>query len=379
MRSIKGLVAGVILAGLSLVSSPLGQLVEAESKDPAGAQSRTNAAISAATNRPQSAWRVGTPIVYENLTIFPVTTDEPTSTDDFITLDEGLRAGTVVVTELGANEPSRPIRQPGQQANNAQRQQRADSAQVNKLAITNKSGKKLVLIAGEMVTGGKQDRIVGNDEIIPSADEPVALSVFCVEHGRWSGGAVFNKDGAAASSARIMATPKVRANAQAKKDQGEVWNGVAEQVTKNKVSSATGDFKSVYQDKRVGSTLESYERAFKDKLAEKGVVGVVVAVGGRVVSADVFASPKLFQAYWPKMLKSYALEAVSAGKEGSNKVSVPAAEAFLARAGGGRLSTGKEGVYKLTEHQSDSDASFELEGHAKSSAMLVHFNRVSKK
>ena len=177
----------------------------------------------------------------------------------------------------------------------------------------------------------------------------------------------------------MMASPKVRANAQAKKDQSEVWKGVAEQVTANNVSTSTGDLKSVYEDKRVNRTLENYESAFKDKVAGKEVIGVVVAVSGRIVSADVFASPKLFGAYWPKMLKSYALEAVSSNKKDSMKASVKDAEAFLARANGGKQSSGKEGVYRRTEHQSDADASFELEGATKSETVLVHFNRVSKK
>jgi hypothetical protein len=171
----------------------------------------------------------------------------------------------------------------------------------------------------------------------------------------------------------------VRANAQAKKDQNEVWKEVEGQATANAVSTSTGDLKSVYEDKRVSRTLEGYERALKEKISGEQVIGVVVAIGGRVISADVFASPKLFQAYWPKMLRSYALEAISSKKNDSAKASVRDAEAFLARANGGKQSSGKEGVYSLTEHQSEADASFELEGDSKSAKVLVHFNRVSKK
>ncbi len=382
MRISTRLVAGVILTGLSLACLLLNYTTKVESNNKEQKQSRTNAAISSAPNPVATSWRVGEPIVHENLAIFPVTSDASIGTDDFITLDEGLRAGTVTVTELGADGRSRPIirQRPDVRANRIS-QQRADSAQVNKLALTNKSGKKLVLIAGEMVVGGKQDRIVGYDAIIASSDEPVPLDVFCVEHGRWSGEAAFAKGRASSggSGGFMMASPKVRARAQAKKDQSEVWKGVAEQVEANGVSTSTGDLKSVYGDRRVSRTIDSYELALKGKVPGKEVIGVVVAISGRVVSADVFASPRLFQAYWPKLLKSYALEALSSKKSASEKASVKDAEALLARANGGQRSSGKEGVYKLTEHQSDADASFELEGEAKSSKVLVHFNRVSKK
>jgi hypothetical protein len=374
------LVAGVVLTSLSLACLLLNFMTKVESNNGAHKPSSAKAALGSATNPVETAWRVGEPIVYENLAIFPVTSNATAGTDDFITLDEGLRAGTVTVSELGPNASSLPItaQRPDPRESRIS-QQRGDGAQVNKLALTNKSGKKLVLLAGEMVVGGKQDRIVGNDAIIESSDEPVPLDVFCVERGRWSGGAAFTRNRGGGDGAYLMASPKVRANAQAKKDQNEVWKEVEGQATANAVSTSTGDLKSVYEDKRVSRTLEGYERALKEKISGEQVIGVVVAIGGRVISADVFASPKLFQAYWPKMLRSYALEAISSKKNDSAKASVRDAEAFLARANGGKQASGKEGVYSLTEHQSEADASFELEGDSKSAKVLVHFNRVSKK
>jgi hypothetical protein len=60
-------------------------------------------------------------------------------------------------------------------------------ARVNQLALINNSDRPLLLLAGEIVTGGKQDRVVGRDRIIPAHNEPVALDVFCVEPHRWTG------------------------------------------------------------------------------------------------------------------------------------------------------------------------------------------------
>jgi hypothetical protein len=269
-----------------------------------------------------------------------------------------------------------------------------------------------VLIAGEMILGGKQDRIVGHDCIIEAGNTPVPLDVFCVEHGRWSGESAFGQgrgggggvaagsgggrgtgsgggsgDGAgpAQDQGRMMgmmiapmALPNIREKAQAKKSQAEVWSSVAETVTVSAAESSTGALSHVYENKRVNGKLQKYERALKDKLSANNVVGVVAAVGGKIISADVFANHSLFQAYWPKMLKSYALEAVStidASKQLVNRID---AEAFLARSQGTRDSDGKEGVYRLAENQSSADASFELQ-YTKKNPTLVHFNRVAKR
>jgi len=359
--------------------------VEAKSGNPV--QKRTVRAVAsnlAAPVRPE--WRLGSPVTHNNLTVFPVLADASTAGADLITLDEGLRSGKVTITELGADGRSRTIN----------RRRMSDNAEVNRLSLTNKSGKALVLIAGEMILGGKQDRIVGHDCIIESSNTPVPLDVFCVEHGRWSGGAAFGENsgvtgdvagagpGSGASKGALpmmtlspMALPNIREKAQAEKSQEDVWTAVAETVTVNATTTRTGNLNSVYQDKRVNTKLGSYERAFTGRLSGGNIVGVVVAVGDEIVSADVFANHSLFRAYWPKMLKSYALEAVSTTRSGAQQVSKTDAEAFLARVQGSATES-KEGAYRLAENQSRADASFELE-YTRKSPTLIHFNRVAKK
>jgi len=130
-------------------------------------------------------------------------------------------------------------------------------------------------------------------------------------------------------------------------------------------------------DKSVNSKLETYQDAFKDRLSGDNVIGVVAAIGNRIISADVFANHFLFEAYWPKILKSYALEALSAKDKGSTKVSKDAVEEFLSRAQGENTTKTQSGVYRLAESQSGSHASFELEYGA--TPTLIHFNRVVKK
>ena len=184
-----------------------------------------------------SGYKVLEPIRNGSLTVFPVVSSKSYATGEFLTLDEGLRSGEVVVTEYGNVRGL--VRQ--RVAPAAQR----DSAEVNRLVLVNNSKRPLLLLAGEIVAGGKQDRVIGMDRIVPSESDPIDLSVFCVEPGRWvassdhfgSSGATYGAAGgrsaATASSAKsagtLMAQPSVRAKAMGDKDQSQVWAEVRKQ------------------------------------------------------------------------------------------------------------------------------------------------------
>jgi len=122
-----------------------------------------------------SGYQVLEPIRQGSLTVFPVVASKSYPTGEFLTLDEGLRSGEVVVTEFGNIRGL--VRRP-----NAPAIQR-DSAQVNQLALINNSKRPLLLLAGEIVAGGKQDRVIGMDRIVPPESDPIDLNVFCVEPG----------------------------------------------------------------------------------------------------------------------------------------------------------------------------------------------------
>src|SRR5215467_2214152 len=124
-------------------------------------------------------YKVLPPIERGNLAIFPVVSSRMYDTSNLLTLDEGIRTGQVVITEAGSDEGlirpghAMPVRRQG--------------ADVNRLVLYNNSNKPLLLLAGEMVTGGKQDRVIAADRIVPVKSGPIELSVFCVEPGRWVG------------------------------------------------------------------------------------------------------------------------------------------------------------------------------------------------
>src|SRR5207342_1682554 len=99
-------------------------------------------------------------------------------------------------------------------------------AEVNGLVLVNNSKHPLILLAGEVVTGGKQDRVVCKDRIVPAESDPVDLSVFCVEHGRWTETSTkFD------THASVMLQPSVRMKALADQDQQKVWDEVGRSRT----------------------------------------------------------------------------------------------------------------------------------------------------
>lgn len=168
-----------------------------------------------------SGYRVLKPIESGDLTLFPVVRDDGRAlpADQFLTLDEGLKSGEVEVTEAGkvrglvrSRGGDFPLRSTGDQ--------------VNTLVLVNNSKRPLLLLAGEIVTGGKQDRIIAKDRIVPVGAAPIDLSVFCIEHGRWTeSSAKFGSAGKAVSEG-FMVQPAVRQQAMVAKDQQQVWDSV---------------------------------------------------------------------------------------------------------------------------------------------------------
>jgi hypothetical protein len=314
-----------------------------------------------------SRYKVLAPIGHGNLTIFPVVATTSHDTQDFLTLDEGLRSGDVIVSESGNVAPLvrprhgfRPTRyNPG------------DGAEVNRLVLVNNSKHPLILLAGEIVTGGKQDRVIGKDRIVPAESDPIDLSVFCVEPGRWTATkANFGSYDAA------MAQPAVRARAMADKDQEMVWSEVrkaqgsmAAQLSAPMAAAVggTSSYARVMQNDEVKQKVDAvaapmqhdYQSVIK-QLRDRNAVGVVVAVNGEIIWADIFANTSLLEKYWPKLVRSYAAEAV-ANRSKTNATDIKAAQRFLDNMDSRReIVESEPGLYRQTEITGDGFKAFEL-------------------
>jgi len=278
---------------------------------------------------------------------------------------------------------------------------RHDSAEVNRLVLVNNSKRPLLLLAGEIVTGGKQDRVIGKDRIVPPESDPVDLNVFCVEPGRWvassdhfatsgmtygnaagSGGGIGGGTGIhSTAGGAVMAQPSVRAKAMGEKDQNQVWAEVRKQQQSMAVEVAAGAAAPVSSDEiratssyarvmenkdvkeRVDELAKPIEQSYQSlirQLRDRKAVGVVVAVNGRIIWSDIFASTELLEKYWPKLVRSYASEAVVSRAKGA-EASLTQAEAFLADMEGRKEMIETEpGLYRHTEVNGDGFKAFAL-------------------
>ena len=289
----------------------------------------------------RESWKVLEPITRRNLSIYPVVSSLGADTSAFLTLDEGVASGSVKILERGQLQGAIYRRRDARRwPPQAEQVPDFGGASVNELVLVNESSRPLLLLAGEVVSGGKQNRIIGADLLVPPKSDPVPLTVFCVEHGRWTAA------GGGFGSAKAMAHPQIRMEAQANKSQQGVWNSVSRAAGALAAPSPTQDYKHVLESPEVKQRVEEaaqsiqadYERELRDQIRGRSPVGVVVAINGEIVWSDIFPTPDLFRRYWPKLLRSYVMEAESRGSGGgesawgrkfSSLPSVKQAENFL--------------------------------------------------
>jgi len=222
---------------------------------------------------------VGKPVTQGNLTVFPVYSSQPRKVgSEYLTLDEALKDKLISVKEM-------------------------PSAEVNRVSVTSRANRPLYLMAGDIILGGQQDREVARDTIVPRGAINFVVEVFCVEHGRWAGGQHFGGNEIASST--------LRRDTQRFKQQDKVWSKVAAEARKMKAETTSGTYRAVAGGQAAQQDINAYVKPLNAPLArDKRAVGIVVAINGEVTAADVFGDHKLFQKQLPKILKSYALDAV---------------------------------------------------------------------
>jgi hypothetical protein len=340
------------------------------------------------------AYKVLPGITQDNLALYPVIAERAYETSKFIGLDEGIQSGEVIVKELTtATGLVRPTYDDGVWRERPWPQPPIpnSTAQVNQLALTNRSDHPLLLLAGEIVTGGKQDRIVARDRIVAAHSNPVALDVFCVEPHRWMGAS-----SGFGGTAPAIAQPSVRMKAMAEQNQQEVWDQVAQSRSAFAASvpapqanamRASSSYASALENRAVSARLDSiaipleqsYEKLLP-QLRSVNAVGVVVAVNGRFLWADVFASPSLLEKYWTKLIRSYAAEAIGphvSPVKTESRASQASAQEFLNELNANRENVTREpGLYSNTEFQGDDFHVFILTSLLPNTGFRVHITKM---
>jgi hypothetical protein len=232
------------------------------------------------------------PYTHENLAVFLLHGKDQLPGKHYLTLGEALTQKKAVVYE---------------------------TSQVNELMVENLSDEEIYIQSGDIVKGGKQDRTLGYDLILPPHSGKIRIASFCVEHGRWQArgnekAAEFN------SSEQRLAGKQLKIAAIQKSDQSEVWRNVTEvqdKLSKNldtKVNApqSASSLQLSLENQKVKETVDDYMRALLPIVDKKNdVIGFAFAINGEVNSADVYASHALFLKMWPKLLKSSSIEAIT--------------------------------------------------------------------
>lgn len=236
---------------------------------------------------------LGKPLDHGGLTIIPVHMDRVRDRSSYLTLEDALRNGWILVSEV-------------------------DGGRVPQVMISNLSKHAIFLMGGEILTGCRQDRILAQDILLAPGTKNLMAPVFCVEQRRWS------QASNGFTSKQNLGTPALRAVAQGRSAaaQSEIWERIAADNRKMGVASPTEAFQDAYEKEANRAAILNIEKKMKDTpLLQEDTVGVIIGIGGVLASVDIFANPDLFAKQWPKILKSSALSSlvgpkgVSLGRE----------------------------------------------------------------
>ena len=256
--------------------------------------------------------RIGQPTRHGKLLVFPVTLtgDRPT---DVRIADE-----TLEVSEL-------------------------ESASVPQLQVHNPGETPVLIPAGRVLQGGRQTRTVNVSILVP-AGATMVIPVSCVEAGRWSGGRKFQASQFNLSRrARIAKERGVKGNIDRARrtasdprefkysDQAAVWDAVHAELGLHSVSSSTSRFDEVY-DRRRDVEAERIQSELVASRPGEGQTGIAVAIGGKVLGVETFASTEDLAANWHAIVSAIMLDLddeALASAEG--EATVADIEAFLAR------------------------------------------------
>jgi hypothetical protein len=290
----------------------------------------------------ETSQRLSGPHVHQNLAVYFIHGESAAGAVP-LTLDEALAMGKVQVLETG---------------------------QVNELKIENTGGEEVFIQAGDIVKGGRQDRVLMVSLLLPPHSGALPISSFCVEAGRWSGRAGeddkrFTSAAEAMPSRQAllaMAAPKSSADPApveginrksrnvdgAASTQQQVWDSVA----KTQDSLAVNIGAPVRAEQSATSLQLSLENAklkearasFVAAIDQAGrkdgdVVGFVAAINGTPVSANVYPSNGLFRKVWAKQLAAVVTEAIGQKAGAATASAAPSAvevQAFLAAAERGK-------------------------------------------
>lgn len=248
---------------------------------------------------------IGEPDRFGGLTVFPLSAPGQRRFP-FLLLEDGLRSGQVTVREVN------------------------EHGSVPDLAVVNRSESPVLIVDGEELVGAKQNRIANLSLLVP-ARRTTIIPVSCVEAGRWdhSGqdfGVTERVQFSRGRAVRLRSVQRaMRLSGSRHSDQGEVWSAIERKADRMHAHSPTAAMSEIFE--RHGPALGEYV----EKLTcNPGQVGALFAIGGNEFGLDLFSRSEVFARFFPKLVRSYAIDAMERRRSGE-PADLNAASGFLDR------------------------------------------------
>lgn len=262
---------------------------------------------------------------------------------EYLTLKEALEKRVLIVTEV------------------------SHGGTVPELKVVNKANIPVLLLDGEELAGAKQNRIL-NTTILLKKESETIIPVSCTEQGRWSYiSEEFAEAGILASSKlRAKKAYSVAANLEQSHeyatDQTEIWDEIHKMSAYAGVYSPTDAMRDIFESKM--NNIDKYLEAFKYMPHQRGLL---IFINGEVTGFDIVSLESAYKTLHPKLVKSYAMDAILQKKEKRDKPSTNKAKAFLEE-----ITVSKEKKYKSIGHGWD----YRFEGKAIVGSALVYRKKV---
>ncbi len=236
-------------------------------------------------DRKLAALTPGSPQRCKGLTMIPLFESEE-GLDDYLTLDEALARGLGEVTEV------------------------SEGGSVPELRFRNRADKPVLLVDGEELVGSKQNRILNMSILAPARSETL-IPVSCVESGRWAWRARSSGTSNRAIYSKLRSKKVAQVSASLHEgglrssDQQSIWDDIAEKSERMNAFCDTGASSAIYERHR--EDLEEFVAALKP---QDGQAGAIFVINQRPVGIEVFQSARLFACFFPKLVRSYGLDAI---------------------------------------------------------------------
>jgi len=225
---------------------------------------------------------------FKNLKIIPIHPKhgQGNGLPGVITLSQAIQQGLATITERGT----------------------ASTENVHFLRINNHSDKSLLISSGELIAGGRQDRMVAHDTILAPDGKDQYIPVMCVEENRWS-----EKEKKFVYS--NFANPYLRKVLEQNKNQVLIWKEISTELDQGQIKSKTLAYLSRNADKKMVFANEEYFKFFQNKFqhADSSIVGFLAISGNKVIGSDIFNDRNLFYGQLNPLLHGYIDGAVLYG------------------------------------------------------------------